>query len=134
MTYGASTFSEYIDFRPIVPLPTPISDNGLGHVSSFFGSAADPYQSLVKAVDHFAGRIPDEMIPIADDSGNKICLAIRGDNAGCVYYWERSDEPPDDEEYLQDHEALRPEYVKYNNVYRIADSFIDFILRLEKSV
>lgn len=130
-TYGASMFTEYVDFQPVQDLPHPISSTGKGHISSFYGAAVDPYQPLIKAINTFRGRMPDTMIPIGDDSGNKICLAVRGKKRGKLYYWDRSNEPPDEEEYLEDYGEPRPVDVMYQNVYQIAESFEDFVLRLE---
>lgn len=115
--YGAATFAEYVDFRPTIPLPMPISATGDGHISSFYGSADDPFQPLLKAISSFHGEIPDSVIPIADDSGNKICLAIKGAEAGKVFYWDRNASLDD-----TDMDGV---------LHPIAVSFEDFILRLQ---
>jgi hypothetical protein len=132
MTYGASTFTEYVDFQPIQSLPLPASDTGKGHISSFYGASRDPYMSLEKAIAAFYDRIPVALIPIGDDSGNKICLGIQGDEYGKIFYWGYQTEI-DDEDYLEEHGTPLPKELKYQNVYLIADSFEDFIRRLEKS-
>lgn len=62
------------------------------------------------------GRLPHEMLAIADGfCGNIICLCIKGDNYGKVYYWDHEYEADEDEEPW------------YENVYLIANSFADFI-------
>lgn len=132
MTYGAAMFAEYVDFQPVRNLPMPISDTGKGHVSSFYGAARDPYQPLEKAIETFRGRMPDTLIPIGDDSGNKICLGIKGKEQGKVYYWDHHNEW-DEQDYLEEHGTPMPPDLKFQNVYLIADSFEDFVRRLEKS-
>ena len=67
-------------------------------------------------------RLPDEMIPIASDPfGNLFCLAVEGDDAGKVLFWDHEREPDDDEE----------EVTSFPNVRFVADSFEEFLASLE---
>ena len=61
----------------------------------------------------------------------QICLGIRGNGAGSIYYWDQQNEPPDEDDYLQDYGEPRPPDVIFRNVHRIAESFEDFLDRLE---
>lgn len=61
----------------------------------------------------FVGRMPANLIPIANDSfGNPICLSVSGEDTGYVYFWDR------------DMEQEEPDY---SNVYFIAKSFNAFL-------
>jgi hypothetical protein len=129
--FGASMFAEYVDFHPLKNLPASLSKNGNGHVSSFYGAERDRFQPLTKAINVFRGRMPETMIPIGDDNGNKICLGIKGNETGHVYYWDRENEPVDPQEYLEDYGTPRPPEAIFQNVHKIAESFEDFLLGLE---
>jgi hypothetical protein len=61
----------------------------------------------------FKGRIPYNLLPIADDEGdNQVCLSLYGQDAGWIWYW--------------DHEQ-EMEVPDYSNCYKIAESFQEFI-------
>lgn len=141
-TYGAADFNEPVEFRlmedePIHPvqslLEIPIPRYDRGPFSHFYGSNAGN-QSLANCIEALKGRMPDTMIPIADDGGgHQICLGIKGKEQGKVYYWDHHNDP-DEQEYLEDHGKPMPSEVRFQNVYLIAESFEDFIRRLEKTV
>lgn len=140
LTYGAASFGELVEFRlrdshPIHPVegnPMPISCYKKGPFSDFYGSKAST-NSLARHIETYKGRMPDTMISIADDGGgNQICLGIRGKEQGRVYYWDHHNEW-DEVDYLEEHGSPMPVEVKFQNVYLIAESFEDFIRRLEKS-
>jgi len=122
--YGAAEFGELVQFRPI--------EGEAGPLSHFYGSMTGN-QSLAKHIKTYTGRMPETMIPIADDGGgNQICLGIKGKEQGKVYYWDHHHEW-DEEDYLEEHGKPMPPEVKFQNVHLIAESFEDFIQRLEKS-
>jgi hypothetical protein len=63
--------------------------NLFGRIHLFFG-LKDPIAScnLDWNIDVFSDRIPSDMIPIATTEGaDKICLSVRADTAGAVFYW-----------------------------------------------
>ena len=130
--YGASMFGEYVMFQPVHRFPMTISSGGKGPFSHFYGAKSERHQRLIKKIATFQGRMPDTVIPIGDDGGgNQICLGITGNEKDKVYYWDHNNEW-DEEDYLEDHGAPMPPEVKFQNVYLIAESFEDFIQRLEK--
>ena len=95
----------------------PIRDfdrNPFGAIHFFFGlSRTVRSNNLDWNISMYRGRMPRELLPIAgDELGNKICLAVSGTNAGCVYFWDH------------DHEHLPPTYA---NLYLIASSFEEFL-------
>jgi hypothetical protein len=140
-TYGASAFNgaspdnPYILFRPLTPLPARFK-SGKGSLDALYGGQKDehdPYSVRVRA-HFFSGRMPKNIIPIGDDGiAGQICLGIRGPETGKVYYWDQQDEPPDEQDYLVDHARTRPPGMIYQNVFLIAESFGDFLQRLEVS-
>jgi hypothetical protein len=124
-TYGMSTFGELVQFRPI--------EGEAGPLSHFFGSQSAGSNSLVHNIEMYKGRMPTTMIPIADDgAGSLICLGVRGRERGKVYYWDH-DREWDEEDYLEEFGQAMPPEAQFENVHLIAESFEDFIQRLEKS-
>lgn len=140
-TYGGADFNEPVHFQlmynePIHPVPSllgiPIPRYDKGPFSHFYGSQSGN-QCLAKKIEILKGRMPDTMIPIADDGGgHQICLGIKGEEQGKVYYWDHHNDP-DEQEYLEDYGEPMPPEVKFQNVYLVAESFEDFIRRLETS-
>jgi hypothetical protein len=71
------------------------------------------------------------MIPIAGDGGaGQICLGIKGDDLGKVFYWDMANEPLDEETYLEDYGEPMPAEAKRQNVHLVADSFDEFLDQL----
>jgi hypothetical protein len=139
-TYGSSTFNgispdnPYIQFRPLNSLPSHVSVSGKGLFDAFYGGATDerdPY-SLQVRTRFLSGRMPETMIPIGDDGGaGQICIGVKGEEAGKIYYWDQANEPVDEEDYLDDYGRPRPRQSFFQNVNQIAVSFEDFLRRLE---
>jgi hypothetical protein len=128
--YGLAAFGEYVNFRPLCPLPPHISDNGAGHLSYFYG-AGDGAHSLRWNIEILRDRMPNTIIPIGDDGvGNQICIGIAGNERGKVYFWDHENEW-DEADYLEEEGVPMPPEVKFQNVYLVAESFADFINRLE---
>jgi len=139
-TYGASTLNgesadnPYIMFRTLTPLPPHISKSGKALFDAFYGREEDERDaySLVVRRRYFLGRMPESIIPIGDDGGaGQICLGIKGAQAGKIFYWDQQNEPLDEAAYLEDYEEPRPPEAMFQNVYMIAESFEDFLQRLE---
>jgi hypothetical protein len=135
-TYGASAFREYLDYRPFKDFPPELSSSGRGHFSLFYGSEDPAHEGygLWRRMRFFSGRIPDSLIPIADNGmGDQICLGIRGNEAGKIYLWDLQNEPLDEGAYLTDYGEPRPPEAMFQNIHLIAESFGDFLNRLEVS-
>jgi len=106
--------------------PTPrafpieeLANNPFGVVHFFFG-INDPIEScnLDWNFEVFSERIPSNLFAIGcDDAGDLICLSLFGHDAGSVVFWDRHTEP---------------EIPSYENVYRVADSFEEFVDSLQK--
>jgi hypothetical protein len=140
--YGAFAFNgrsendPYVFFRSLSTLPSYITGSGVAIFDFFYGAELEPGPlGLVKQIAFFKGRIPQEMIPIGGDGGaGQICLGIKGAEAGKVYYWDQRNEPLDEEDYLEEYGEPRPPEAMFQNVHQIADSFEDFLQRLELRV
>lgn len=130
LCYGASAFRRLVQFRSIVPLPPHISRNGTDYIDALYGMEPETY-NLKKSIRIFKGRMPGSVIPIGSNGGgNQICLGVSGEERGKVFYWDRHNEF-DEEEYLEDHEPPVPPELLHQNVHLVADSFEDFLQRLE---
>jgi len=139
-TYGASTFNgespdnPYILFRTLTTLPPHITRDNKALFDAFYGGGKneqDTY-SLPERWRYFLGRMPESIVPIGDDGGaGQICLGIKGSEAGKIYYWDQQNEPLDEATYLEDYGEARPPEAIFQNVYLIANSFEDFLQRLE---
>jgi hypothetical protein len=137
-TYGASMFggaspdNPYVEFRPLTPLPSQF-EGGNGLFGAFYGVERHPHDMLGLRVRirFFSGRMPESIIPIGDSWGSQVCLGVKGAEAGKMYFWDERNEPLDEETYLEDYGQPRPPEAMFQNVYLIADSFEDFLRRLE---
>ena len=130
---GACGFKEYIEFTPSKQLPD-VFDTGTGYVSVLYGSNCTKGYGLDERIRYFENRVPNGLIPIGDNGmGDQICLSVRASEKGAVFYWDLEAEPISEEEYEEDYGVSMPESEKWINVYRIADSFEDFIARLRVS-
>jgi hypothetical protein len=68
-------------------------------------------------------RMPDELVSIGCGSGgDQICISVKGNNYGKVYFWNH------------DWECEEGEEPDYSNVHLIANSFTDFINSLYETV
>ena len=133
-TYGAASFRQLVQFR--LTNPSPIFAGVAGRrvetapFAHFYGSDAGGH-ALAKRLRLFNGRMPDTLIPIADDGGgNQICLGVAGAQLGKVYYWDHDNEW-DEDDYEAEHGTDMPAEVRFQNVYLVSDSFEEFIGRLE---
>jgi hypothetical protein len=131
--YGASGFRQLVQFKPIRRLPPTISSWGGDYLFAVYGKEPKGHTmwDLLARIRFYKGRMPDSMIPIGDNGGgNQICLGVSGEESGKVFYWDRHNEF-DEEEYLEDNEPPVPPELLYQNVHLVADSFEDFLQRLE---
>lgn len=107
--------------RP-VPSAFPIDgfeNNPFGVIQVFFRISGNVETSNIAwNFETMNGRLPDNLIAIAcTGSGDLICLSLYGEDAGAVLFWDFYNEPPEP---------------SYANVYRIADSFEEFLDRIQE--
>ncbi|WP_224249970.1 SMI1/KNR4 family protein [Hyalangium gracile] len=101
--------------RDLLTIPG-LSGNSVGRIHVFFG-LKDPVEScnLDWNLAVFRDRIPASQLPIATTEGvDKVCLAVTGESAGAVFYWDG---------YAQAGER---------NLYFLAADFASFIASLQK--
>jgi cell wall assembly regulator SMI1 len=134
--YGEAAFQADTWFRPARSSslsPTPFRESPVYEelpFSHFYGSSAGK-QSLARRITLCEGRMPDTIIPIGDDGfGNQICLGIKGNERGKVYYWDHEN-TWSEQRYREHFRRPMPLEYKFQNVYLVAESFADFIARLE---
>jgi hypothetical protein len=138
LTFGAFTFhgrsenNPQIRFRSITPLPYYITPSEFADIDGFYGRTADTGPSgLLEEIEYFEDRIPDTMIPIADDGGaGQICLGVKESDRGKMFYWDMRGEPLDEETFFEDYGKPMPPEAKRANVYLMAHSFEEFLDQL----
>ena len=105
--------------------PTPSgepADAGVHHIGGF---RSEYGFSLEQRRNAFEGRIPADLLWIMDDPfGNAICLGIRGEYFGMVFFWDHENEP--DESWDGAIESA-------GNVGLLANSFTEFVSGLTKT-
>jgi len=90
-------------------------------VRVFYGATGDEYDDLVLNWKVFLGRMPANLIPIAeDDFGNLVVISVAGCNTGRVFFWDH------------DREAPQGETADYRNVHEVAQSFDAFLQQLRR--
>jgi hypothetical protein len=74
----------------VFPILDPCPWGQQGELNMFLGFSTDSGQGIVyETMEVYAGRIPDETIPIAEDSGgNLIILGFDGNATGKVWFWD----------------------------------------------
>ncbi|HRI65419.1 MAG TPA: SMI1/KNR4 family protein [Polyangium sp.] len=88
-------------------------------VMSFYGiHEGEKVDRLDSNCKTYEERVPDDLIPIADDaSGNVICIGWTGEREGKIYFWDHEDEIDEDGCFRTD----------YRNVYLVANSLQEFL-------
>lgn len=87
-------------------------------VSKFFGFIKGYNSNLLLKQKYAGDRVPQNMLPIADDVyGNLILLSIKGADRGKIYFWDHEMEA----------DAAQGEVPDYSNLTLISDSFDEFI-------
>jgi hypothetical protein len=95
-------------------LPKPINKNSPTIGVSWFYSLYDGEKSnLIQAFKNYNNQLSEEFIPIAYDSYGKLCLVIKGENYGKVYY------------YTTNWSFWKEEDLNY--LYFVSATFTDFI-------
>ena len=103
----------------------------VGAFYPLFPVATGPKQTVAGVLQAYTDRMPDGFLPFCtESSGNELCLAIRGPHAGQVFYWDIDNEW-DADEFLEQFGYSIPDENKYQNVYLLADSFEEFLWKLE---
>lgn len=60
--------------------------------NSFYGICVGGVHDIERAIESFKDVIPVDMMPIGNDpGGNQICLGVKGDRFGKIYFWDHND-------------------------------------------
>jgi SMI1/KNR4 family protein SUKH-1 len=141
------------------PIAEPNPWGKMGTLRYFLGFSPRPHLDIVhQTVETYAGRIPDETIPIATDpGGNLILLGFDGPPTDQVYFWDHEHREAGEDEMdrriadleskgedtnsMDEHALIRrweelfPEKLtkpaRFSNVYRVADTFMAFLESLQ---
>ena len=105
LQFGACDLEEYAVF--------PTEGGGIAP-GAFFG------RDLPSAIGDFEERLPRLVVPINDDgAGNLICLSLRPDSFGAIYFQSHSNG--------WNEMADESDAAKFATLFRITDSFAEFI-------
>ena len=143
LEYGYCLFNECISFIPINEDAIYQHESSSGRANYWFkGSQLSCFYGIDTGLDHdtneliynlntYKSRIPTGFFPIANDGlGNQICLSLNTKDYGCIYWWDHENEW-DEDDFFEETRTRMPDEVKYQNIYLIAKSFTDFLLKLE---
>ncbi|MFA1794448.1 MULTISPECIES: SMI1/KNR4 family protein [Bacillus] len=111
--YGGSTIQADNVLFPSLE-ENPLASNNHLRLGLFYGFGVDDTDFDVKSMTvTYEEQMPDWIIPIADgDGGDQICLGVKGEETGKVYFW--------------DHELTNG----VKDTFLVANSFSDFIQSL----
>jgi hypothetical protein len=85
-------------------------------VRNFFGIIPDYSYGLLERKKMYENRIPNNMFPIANNSGGDLFLmSVKGPDYGKIYFWDHNWEAEEGQE------------PNYSNLTLVADSFDEFI-------
>jgi SMI1-KNR4 cell-wall len=86
-------------------------------ISYFFGIDTGDTYDLLKNINSYRDRIPQDFTPIADDvAGNILCLGVEGAQEGKIFFW--------------DHENEMDENDNYTNMYYVANDIFELLNKL----
>lgn len=128
-------YREFVtDFGGVALMTSPIftfqegdNPNSSSLIEQFYGVRSDdPQRHLATIYDIYRQRIPSDLLPIGEDPGaNIVCLGIKGERRGKVFFWDhdREEMPP-----VPTPEDWEP---GDSNLSFIADSFEEFFFSLQ---
>lgn len=114
LEYGGCFFKEDRMYQPIEIAPV-VHKDGFDSKGGFYGITNDTYDIEV-VIQTYLEILGTDIMPIADaDGGDLICLGLKDNYRGKIYYWYHEGEKVDEDgkEYF----------------YLIANSFEEFILK-----
>ena len=86
-----NAFVEYLQAHNDAQLEENILDLGDNEccVRYFYGTSLEFYSDIRMIHEAYRGRIPKELVPIADpDFGNLICISLAQATYGKIYFWD----------------------------------------------
>ena len=85
------SFVDYLQAHNNAQLEENILDLGDNEccVRYFYGTSLEVYSDIRMIYEAYQGRMPKELIPIADpDFGNQICMSLTKATYGKIYFWD----------------------------------------------
>lgn len=114
LEYGGCYIKDNIMYQPIEFTPVTPED-GFDSIGYFYGITNDDASNIESIIQNYKGILENSVMPIADaDGGDLICIGLKEQYRGKIYYWYHEGENNDDD---------GKEYY-----YLIANSFEEFIL------
>jgi hypothetical protein len=129
---GGVAFGKLVSFRGIQPPPSA-SSSKLEPFGCFYGTENEESHGLLRTMRIYRERIPVTLIPIGENMfGDKICLGIKGGDREKIFFWDHEDER-NEQDYtdLYGSGKLVPREWLFGNIYLAAETFEDFLNRLE---
>ena len=118
--YGGSGFDGEAG-HVVFPILEDCPAGEKGRLNVFFGIIPGDGYDIIDNYLAYKGRMPFNLLPIANTEGDAICLAIYGEDEGKVYFWDHEEEDVVDE-------GIEP---SRDNLYLVANSFEEFIYSLK---
>lgn len=127
--YGGASFGEnIIEVKGIEPIPPDI---GKAEFGVFYGSRECSKSSVLNHKQILKDRMAPHMVPIGSDLAgpNCFCLSVSGEDKDKVFLWDFYNDH--EESDYTDERLPVPENMFYLNLTLIANSFEEFIERME---
>ena len=97
-----------------------VSDGSI--LRCFLGFIPNKYENILVIMRQFKNRVPENMLPIADDPyGNLVLISIKMADRGKIYFWDHETEADESLGEIPD----------YSNLTLVADNFDDFFNSLK---
>ena len=120
-------FIEYLEEHNDAELEVNTLDIGDNEccIRFFYGTSSEAYSDICVTYNDYQGRMPKEMIPIADpDFGNQICMSLAKETYGKIYFWDHETMDTDDDE---------PCKLTIEDMKEIASSFEELLDNIKES-
>ena len=138
LKYGIFIPNEYVVFSPLQRdspadkilkeegFPQPIFESS--SIGVFFGKGKDIYDVFFN-INLYKDRIPNNFLPIASDGmGNLILISLDKKSYEEIYFWNHEYEW-DEDDYLEETGKIMPPEIKFQNIWKLGNSFLDFLDR-----
>ncbi|MCP3742657.1 SMI1/KNR4 family protein [Rossellomorea sp. BNER] len=128
LIYNEVFFDNEVRFKPIESSPWTTTE-GTQYFEGFYGLSGQ--DNISEQIECYENQIPNCLIPIGEcPAGNLICLGVKEDTFGKIYFWDHENE-------LQAKLMVGKDIVTndinlyWDNLYLVSESFLDFLNKLE---
>jgi hypothetical protein len=127
LNYDEHFFANSIRFKSIEPSSGKYKQ-GNQIIGGFYGVISKYDETLLGQIKCYYNRMPTSLIPIGEcPGGNLICLGVKGEFIGKVYFWNHENEY----QAINGMEITGDVNQYWDNLFLVAETFIDFIKGLE---